>query len=124
VLTYDQARPGAVLKAKQLRRSSTEAEKKLWRGLRTKLPGYKWRRQMPVGPYFADFACFAKRLIVELDGRQHSEAAEYDRSRTLFLKGQGYRALRFWNHGVTRNMDGMLGAIAAELISPPDRRLA
>ena len=124
MLTYDQARLGAVLKAKQLRRSSTEAEKKLWRGLRTKLPGYKWRRQMPVGPYFADFDCFAKRLIVEMGGGQHSEAAEYARSRTLFLKGQGYRVLRFWNHDVTRNMDGMLGAIAAELISPPDRRMA
>ena len=61
---YDEARTGAVLRARQLRRSSTDAEKRLWRSLRSKLPQFKWRRQMPVGPYFVDFACFAEKLIV------------------------------------------------------------
>lgn len=118
MLTYDQARPGAVLKAKRLRRNSTEVEKKLLRALRTKLPGFKWRHQLPIGPFFADIACFAEQLIIELDGGQHSEATEYDRDRTRFLKAQGYRVLRFWNYDVTENLDGVLDRIATEMSSP------
>ena len=68
VLTYDTARVGSVARARRLRRDSTDAERKLWRALRSKLSQFKWRRQMPVGPYFADFACFAEKLIVEVDG--------------------------------------------------------
>jgi len=118
MLTYDQARPGATRKAKQLRRDSTVAEKKLWRALRAKLPGFKWRRQMPVGPYIVDFACFAERLIVELDGGQHADAIDYDRSRTRLLNSQGYKVLRFWNNDVMENIDGVLEAIACEISSP------
>jgi very-short-patch-repair endonuclease len=112
---YDEARTGAVLRARQLRRSSTDAEKRLWRALRSKLPQFKWRRQMPVGPYFADFACFAEKLIIELDGGQHATAADYDAERTRFLETQGYRALRFWNNDVLSNTDGVLECIARTL---------
>jgi very-short-patch-repair endonuclease len=120
----DEARTGAVQRARQLRRASTEAEKKLWRALRSKLPQYKWRRQMPVGPYFADFACFAERLIVELDGGQHAAAAEKDAARTGFLAAQGYRVLRFWNNDVLSNTDGVLHRIAEGLSTSPSRGFA
>ena len=116
--TYDEARTGAVLRARQLRRKSTDAERLLLRALRSKLPQYKWRHQMPVGPYFADLACFADKLIIELDGGQHAEAGDYDVRRTAFLAGQGYRVLRFWNNDVIGNLDGVLVTITSELSSP------
>jgi very-short-patch-repair endonuclease len=115
VKTYDEAKTGAVQRARQLRRDSTEAEKKLWRALRAKLPQYKWRRQMPVGPYFADFACFAQKLVVELDGGQHAESGEYEKARTRFIEAQGYRFLRFWNNDVLMNTTGVLERIAETL---------
>ena len=124
MLTYDQARPGSVLRARQLRQDSTGPEKKLWRALRTKLPEFKWRRQMPVGPYFADFACFAERLIVELDGGQHAQSVDLDAARTRFLEVQGYRVIRFWNNDVLGNIDGVLGRIAEQLSTSPSRSKA
>ena len=119
--TYDDARTGAVLRARQLRRDSTDVEKRLWRALREKLPSAKWRRQMPIGPYFADLTCFASRLVVELDGGQHADASEYDRARTRLIEGQGYRVLRFWNNDVTERMDGVLETIATALSPSPSR---
>jgi very-short-patch-repair endonuclease len=116
---YDEARTGAVLRARQLRRSSTDAEKRLWRSLRSKLPQFKWRRQMPVGPYFVDFACFAEKLIVELDGGQHADAADHDIARTRFLAAQGFRVVRFWNTDVLSNTNGVLERIAQELSASP-----
>ncbi|MEO6435149.1 MAG: DUF559 domain-containing protein [Tepidisphaeraceae bacterium] len=113
--TYDLARTGASLRARELRRNSTEAEKRLWNALRQRLPDSKWRRQMPVGPYFADFACFASRLIIELDGGQHSP--ETDAARTRFIERQGYRVLRFWNNDVRDNLYVVVETIAAAL--PP-----
>jgi len=124
VKTYDTARTGATLRARQLRQHSTEVEKRLWRALRSKLPGSKWRRQMPIGPYFADFACFAERLVVELDGGQHADASEYDVARSRFIEAQGYRVLRFWNNEVIANADGVLEAIAAAMSSSPSRSKA
>lgn len=117
---YDEAKTGAVLRARQLRRDSTDAEKCLWRALRSKLPQRKWRRQMPVGPYFADFACFAEKLIFELDGGQHASAGTYDEARTRFIEAQGFRVLRLWNNDVLTNIDGVLEQIAQSL-SPRER---
>lgn len=121
---YDEARTGAVLRARQLRRDSTSAEQRLWRALRSKLPQYKWRRQMPVGPYFADFACFAEKLIIELDGGQHAESQGYDSSRSMFLEAQGFRVMRFWNNDALSNADGVLETIADALTSSPSQPLA
>jgi very-short-patch-repair endonuclease len=112
VKTYDEARTGAVWRARQLRRASTEAEKKLWRALRGKLPKQKWRRQMPIGPYFVDFACFSEKLVIELDGGQHADAAAYDEARSRFIQAQGYVVLRFWNNNVLSNTDGVLARVA------------
>ena len=121
MLTYDTAQPGATLRARRLRRDSTEAEKLLWRSLREKLPAYKWRRQMPIGPYIADFACFGERLVIEIDGGQHSVAT--DAARTAFIQAQGYRIVRFWNDDVMSNIEGVLTVIDNEL-SSPSRALA
>ena len=118
--TYNEARTGAVQRARQLRRDSTDAEKRLWRALRSKLPRYKWRRQMPVGPYFADFACFAEKLIIELDGGQHAAAVGYDEARSRFIRSQGFRIFRFWNNDVLSNTDAVLETIA-QTLSPRER---
>jgi very-short-patch-repair endonuclease len=80
----------------------------------------KFKRQVPVGSYFADFLCFEEKLIVELDGGQHVERADYDEHRTCFLEEQGYRVVRFWDNDVLKNMDGVLTELAriCELINP------
>ena len=115
MLTYDTARTGSVARARKLRRNSTDAERKLWRALRTKLPDFKWRRQMPVGPYFIDFACFAEKLVIEIDGGQHASATDYDRQRSAFLEAHGYRVIRFGNHDVLGNTGGVLEQISLSL---------
>ena len=115
---YDEANTGASLRARQLRRNSTEAEKRLLRGLRTAFPGRKWRHQMPVGPYFAD------KLIIEVDGGQHATAVRSDDIRAGFLKRRGFRVIRFWNNDVLENLEGVLAAIAEALSSSPFRRSA
>ena len=121
VRTYDTARTGASLRARQLRQQSTEVEQRLWRALREKLPHAKWRRQMPIGPYFVDLACFAGRIVIELDGGQHAEAGEYDLARTRTIERQGFRVLRFWNHDIMSNLDGILEVIAAALLPSPSQ---
>jgi very-short-patch-repair endonuclease len=88
--------------ARTLRRSPTDAERKLWYLLRSLKPlGFHFRRQAPIGIYIADFAWHAGKLVVELDGSQHAETqAAYDLQRTHWLESQGYRVLRFWNNDV------------------------
>jgi very-short-patch-repair endonuclease len=115
VKNYASRPSGTVSRARELRRNSTEAERRLWRALRAKLPGRKWRRQMPVGPYFVDFACFGERLVIELDGGQHADATGYDEARTRFIQAQGYRVLRFRNNDVLSNTDGVLERITQSL---------
>jgi 2-isopropylmalate synthase len=84
-------------RARALRRSMTEAERQLWYLLRSRrFSGYKFRRQVPVGPYIADFLCYEARLIIEADGSQHAESAG-DAKRDGWLAAQGFRLLRFWN---------------------------
>ncbi|MEP6907216.1 MAG: endonuclease domain-containing protein [Pseudoxanthomonas sp.] len=88
-------------RARKLRNSATAAERHLWQHLRLKqLDGLKFRRQVPVTSYIADFLCHELKLIVELDGGQHIEQAAYDKERTLALEAEGYRVLRYWNDDV------------------------
>jgi len=106
------------LRAHQLRRNTTDAEKKLWRHLRRlDLDGSHFRRQVPIGPYVADFACMAVRLLIEIDGSQHAEDREkvHDAARTRWLEKEGYRVLRFWNNDITKNIDGVMEAVYAAL---------
>jgi very-short-patch-repair endonuclease len=81
--------------------------------------GAKFTRQFPIGPYVADFACRAAHLVIELDGGQHSEAA--DAQRTARIGGFGYRVIRFWNNDVLENTDCVLDAIRTELLLGFDR---
>ena len=100
--------------AAMLRQNATECEKQLWAALRNRqLDGFKFRRQATIGPYVVDLLCAEHRLIVEVDGGQHSDEA--DLSRTRFLEGQGYSVIRFWNHEVIENLDGVLVSIRQAL---------
>lgn len=99
--------------ARQLRSASTDAEKALWYRLRARrLQDLKFRRQHPIPPYIVDFYCEACQLVIELDGSQHCEAV--DRERTNFLKRQGLVVLRFWDSEVLQQMDSVLEAILRE----------
>ena len=99
--------------ARSLRRDMTEAEAKLWRELRDRrLDRIKFRRQAPIGKYVADFACLEARLIVEIDGSQHTESA-HDAVRDAELKSRGFRVLRFWNDDVLREIDSVCDTIIA-----------
>jgi very-short-patch-repair endonuclease len=100
--------------AARLRRERTEAEQRFWLEVRDRrLDGWKFRFQMSIGPFVADFACVAAKLIVELDGGQHMP--EDDASRTAFLEAKGYRVLRFWNSEVFENREGVLLTVLAAL---------
>ena len=92
---------GARVRAKALRREMTEAEKRIWHRLRRRqTEGYRFRRQVPLGRFIADFVCHEARLIIEIDGGQHEPSSEKEARRTRFLETEGYRVLRFWNNEV------------------------
>ncbi len=108
-------RVGATAFARKLRFEETEAEFRLWGELRGRhLNGHKFVRQLPLGPYVADFACREKSLIVEIDGSQHAESAR-DLIRSRWLNEQGYSVLRFWNHEVLAERRAVLETILAVL---------
>ena len=107
------------VRARELRRNPTDAERLLWKKLRYwQVDGCKFRRQQPLGRYIVDFVCLQKRLIVEVDGGQHAEQANYDAERDGWLVDQGFVVLRFWND-VLNNMDGVLETIIGRLQSTP-----
>ncbi len=103
--------------ARKLRHNQTEAEKLLWSKLRNNQLGYKFRRQYPIDPYVADFVCFEERLIVELDGGQHTP--EKDAKRTAYLEEKGYKILRIWNNDLFENLEGVGQTILCALNSTP-----
>ena len=107
--------------ARQLRKNSTRAERKLWRYLRSRsLAGYKFVRQEPIGPYVVDFVCRERRLVIEVDGGQHADNAR-DVVRERWLVAHRYRVLRFWNNEVVENIEGVWDTIfaAASAALPP-----
>ncbi|UCF85240.1 MAG: endonuclease domain-containing protein, partial [Desulfobacteraceae bacterium] len=104
------------------RRNMTDVEKMLWRFLRDRqLCGYKFRRQHSIGPFIVDFVCLEKKLIVEVDGGQHSKQLEVDSKRSDYLKERGYRVLRFWNNEVLEENESVLNIILSSLVEdiPP-----
>ncbi|AXQ28609.1 endonuclease domain-containing protein [Solimonas sp. K1W22B-7] len=108
--------PKTTTRSRSLRRDPTDAEAHLWYRLRDRqLAGCKFRRQVPLGPYFADFACAEKWLVVELDGGQHAEQVAQDADRSAYLRTEGYTVLRFWNDQVLREMEGVLEEILRHL---------
>ena len=115
-------------RARRMRREMTEAELKLWRILRNRsLVGVKFRRQVPIGNYIADFCCLDLNLVVEVDGGQHAEHEVADASRSRFLSQEGFRVLRFWNDQVLNGSEFVVTEILAaisrnELAPSPDAR--
>ena len=104
-------------RARTLRKNPTDAERALWRHLRLRQQeGQKFRRQVPLGRYIVDFVCIEKRLIIEVDGGQHSEAAATDATRTRWLEARGFRVLRFWNHQVLCNFETVMEVIRVALV--------
>jgi very-short-patch-repair endonuclease len=100
-------------RARTMRRAPTDSELRLWRLLRDRrLGGFKFRRQVPVGPYIVDFLCVGAKLIVEAGGSQHAESPR-DKARDADLESQGWKVLRFWNNEVLRNREGVLETIFA-----------
>ena len=103
-------------KSKQLRKQMTPEELRLWYLLRgRRFYGYKFRRQMPIGTYIVDFACFKAKLIVELDGGQLQGEEDYDSRRTAFLNTHGWEVVRFWNNEFRVNEDEVLNIILQRL---------
>ncbi len=103
-------------RAKELRNQATPAERQLWTLLGArKLDGFKFSRQMPIGPYFADFLCRDVKLVVELDGYSHDMQQDHDARRDAFMQAEGYRVLRFANADVLSNLEGVALTIAAAL---------
>jgi very-short-patch-repair endonuclease len=112
--------------ARRLRLNQTDAEARLWRHLRHwPMQGTHFRRQAPIGPYIADFACMAARLVIELDGSHHGvgESVARDEARTRWLEAAGYRVIRFWNNDLVNNMQDVLesicGAVHGSTVAEP-----
>jgi very-short-patch-repair endonuclease len=111
------ASPNGYERARCLRRTPTEAEKILWTHLRAhRFFGVGFRRQHAIGPYVVDFCSPRKKIVIEVDGGQHSDQEEYDNARTEFLRGNGYLVLRFWNNEVMSNIDGVLYVISEKVL--------
>ncbi|HEY1936028.1 MAG TPA: DUF559 domain-containing protein [Acetobacteraceae bacterium] len=115
------SRQSALLRhAKEMRRDATPAERKLWQALRNRThAGLKFRRQMLLGPYIADFYCSSVRIVVEIDGISHFES-QTDAARDAWMQARGIRVLRFSNHEVLSNTGGVCQAIEQVAATPPD----
>ena len=96
---------------KVLRRNPTPQEIILWSKLRNNQTGYKWKRQVSIGPYIADFYCWKKLLVIEVDGSQHSNNKEYDKEREKYFDTLEIKTLRFWNNEINTNIEGVMTKI-------------
>ena len=122
-----------VPRARRLRRDMTDAERKLWWHLRhLRIERSHFRRQATIGPYFADFACHQRLLVIEVDGGQHNKPDHVmsGAERSIYLQSRGYRVLRFWNNDVLSNIEGVMETILTALregianpppLTPPHR---
>ena len=103
------------MRARTLRQTDNDAEAMMWDALKAKrLDGYKFVRQFPIGPYFADFLCRKRRLVVEIDGSQHVDNA-YDRMRDDYMRGAGFSVIRFWSGDALRQRNVVCETILAAL---------
>jgi very-short-patch-repair endonuclease len=101
--------------AREMRRIPTDAERKIWFLLRDRrLHGFKFRRQVPFGPYVLDFVCFQRKLVIEVDGGQHADS-QADKVRDARLQARGFRVVRYWNTDVLKNPEGVLTDLLAQL---------
>ncbi len=105
-------------RARSLRNNPTKAEKYLWAALSArKTSGVRFNRQVQIGPYFCDFVARSIKLVIEVDGGQHDDTADMERTR--FLEALGYRVIRFWNNDVLGNLDGVVAEIERVLGDRP-----
>jgi very-short-patch-repair endonuclease len=105
-----------IKRARELGRDSSRAERICWELSRDRrLSGVKFRRQHPIGPYFADFACISKKIVIEIDGDHHAFQVEADARRTNVMEREGWRVLRFWANEVVQNPEGIWTAIEMAL---------
>ncbi|WP_269933521.1 endonuclease domain-containing protein [Aminobacter sp. HY435] len=112
--------PRHIARARELRHGDNIAEAALWNELKAKkLGGYKFSRQVPLGPYYADFVCRQARLVIELDGSQHA-GSSHDARRDEFMHANGYSVLRFWSADTLKNV----GAVCETILAALDGRLA
>jgi very-short-patch-repair endonuclease len=115
--------PGGVERARRLRREQTVAERILWEALRKLRKNF--RRQSPIGPYVADFAHLASRLVIEVDGYHHElpERQWRDAKRDAWLKTEGFRVIRFPERQVRNDLSSVIERIVAETAPPPSPTL-
>lgn len=102
-------------RAQQLRNAATPAERRLWTHLnKRQLDGWKFSRQMPIGPFICDFLCRELSLVIEVDGGQHCDSAS-DEARTEYLERAGFRVVRYWNNDVRDNLEGVLESLRSTI---------
>ena len=116
-------KPRNTTRAKQLRNTSPTPERLLWQQLRARKLGHKFSRQMPIGPYFADFLCRELNLIIEIDGETHDQRAAYDQHREDYCCSLGYKILRFTNADVMKSLEGVITHIQTTLAQAHPRPL-
>ena len=104
---------------KELRKNQTPHEIILWSRLRNNQTNQKWKRQVSIGPYIADFYCSKKLLIIEIDGSQHLDNKEYDKDREKYFLNLGIQTIRFWNNEINTNIDSVLKIILEKLELQP-----
>jgi len=116
-------RPGTVARARRLRRDMTDAERRLWRHLRQRqLVSARFRRQVPIDRFIADFVSHEARLVIEVDGGQHDLEDAAEKERTRIIESHGYRVLRFSNRDVLANTQAVLETILGAIETLPPAR--
>jgi very-short-patch-repair endonuclease len=109
----------SIKRARELRRDSSRAERICWEMFRDRrMAGVKFRRQHPIDPYFADFACISRKLVIEIDGEHYAFQVDADIRRTKAMEREGWRILRFWANEVMQNPEGIWSTIQLALHSP------
>ena len=122
-MTRRSARHSRTDRSRELRNNKTKSESLLWSVLRSgKLAGLKFRRQHPIGPYFADFACVDKHTVVELDGEYHDDQHEMDRKRQTTMESMGWQVIRFANEEVLADVDAVAISIVRHIGVEPKFR--
>ena len=107
-------------RAREFRRDGSHAERKVWELLHARrISGAKFRRQHPIGAYFADFACISQKLVIEIDGEHHAFQVEADARRTAEMEREGWRVVRFWANEVVQNPEGIWAEIEQVVSARP-----
>jgi len=116
--------PKTQQRAQSLRNQATDAERFLWNRLRRRqLHGYRFRRQVPLGNYIADFVCIEARLIVEVDGSQHQRHVAYDQERTRYLEQRGFQVFRVWDNEALTETESVLEGIMNMLVATTQQQI-